>query len=87
MVVIGATAVTARDTGPKTPAKSKDTGEARFVKLHADDDQQSGEILSLAVPAGSGGVTVGPELIRDATRVNEAPAGVLAEPTAPRAAT
>ena len=83
VIVIDATGITVRATGPWLYAKSKDKRRARFVKLHACIDQQTGEFLSFVVTpgdgAGTGDVSVGPRLIREAGKVNEDPAGVLAD--------
>jgi hypothetical protein len=83
VIVIDATGITVRSTGPWLSAKSKDPRKARFVKLHAGVDQQTGEIVSHVVTPGDGALTgdvsLGPRLIRDAGRVVEQPAGVLAD--------
>ena len=83
VIAVDATGITVRSTGPWLADKGWDKSKSRFVKLHAGIDQQTGEILSFVVTKadgqGSGDVSVGPRLIREAARVNEDCAGVLAD--------
>jgi hypothetical protein len=82
-IVINATGVTVRDTGPWLREKHGDNRRARFVKLHAATYCGTGEFLAVEVtPAGgrgSGDVSVGPRLIRQAALVCHDPPGILAD--------
>jgi transposase len=83
MKVIDATGVTVRNPGPWLRQRTKDGRRARFVKLHAAIDQQTGEFLAVEVTPASGKGTrdasVGPRLIAAAAKVSEEPRGVLAD--------
>lgn len=83
VIVIDATGITVRSTGPWLYQRTKDHRRARFVKFHAAIDQQTGEVLAFEITLsdgpGSGDVSVGPRLIKEAAKVNESPAGVLAD--------
>ena len=83
VIVIDATGITVRATGPWLYQRTRDHRRSRFVKLHAAVDQQTGEILHFAVTRaagrGTGDVSVGPELIREPAKISENPAGILAD--------
>lgn len=83
VIVIDATGITVRNPGAWMRYRFKDTLAARFMKLHVAVDSQTGEVLAHRVTQawgkGSGDVSVGPDLISEASLISRSPACVLAD--------
>jgi hypothetical protein len=82
-IVVDATGITVRSTGAWLRDKHRNKSKTKFVKLHAAIDCDTGEFLSTWITEadgkGSGDVSVGPRLIREAAQFCHGPPGILGD--------